>query len=284
MAANASDGKRSSSILVSWMASTSTSLRGSQSTSRSSRARIELMFQVAMRIGSAEDRSGWRGGDEERHGPFRSGLAVDPGAPDQHLAGGKRQTGVEVEHHMGARGQRAPRDPAAAEVGLLDLQGLAEAHHPGSGRCRGVGQLDRTARLVLQDHLEDVLLVEELRRERQADDDGERRGYPGGVVPADDLQASADHLQLAELIRDGEVGQYQRHRRLFEDFAHGPAPPRPGAGLRTAASCHRKSRDGVATTMFTAAIRSATTEIAPPARSTTPRISKEGDPRATLLA
>src|SRR5664279_1165707 len=145
------------------MASTSTSLRGSQSTSRSRRARIELMFQVAMRIGSAKDGSGRRSGDEELHGPFRPGLAVDPGAPDQDLAGGKRQTGVEVEHHMGAGGQGAPGDPAAAEVRLLDLQGLPESHHPGSGWCRWVGQLHRVACLVLQDNLEHVLLVEEFR-------------------------------------------------------------------------------------------------------------------------
>src|SRR5690349_8386497 len=123
-------GNLSSPILVSWIASTSMSLRAMKAVSRSIRARMELTFQVAMRIRSTQDGSGGRCGDEERDGPFRTGFPVDSGPPDQHLPGGQGQASVEVQHHVGSGGQRPPGHPAAAEVGFLDLQGLAEAHHP----------------------------------------------------------------------------------------------------------------------------------------------------------
>ena len=47
------------------------------------------------------------------------------------------------------------------------------------GTARGLGQLDRRARLVLEHDLERVLLVEQLRRKGQADHQRERRGDAG---------------------------------------------------------------------------------------------------------
>ena len=45
------------------------------------------------------------------------------------------------------------------------------------------------------------------------------------MVAADQLQAAADHLQFAQLVGNGEVGEDQRHRRLSNTSLMAPIVP-----------------------------------------------------------
>ena len=178
---------------------------------------------------------------------IRGGLPVDSGPPDQHLSRWERQPGVEYSTTCDRVGNARRGTPLPRKSGS-SICSVCRSASPGSRELRRIqasssGVPFSPSRTTSNAYCSLNSSGGKVRLTTRAN--AAETPVPWSRPIA---AAAADHLQLAQLIGNGVVGEDQRHRCLFEDLAHGTDRARvelvgnPARALRQRDSPRRSGR------------------------------------------